>query len=452
MTFVPGFLPSTSGFHFSNGAWPHLPLLIIQTPFGPINIGDTAMGVCGGMVYVARDIFEIRALPPTQTAAPATTDDPVCQYTVARFFDSFTPGAITTYYGLMDPALPDHETDLSQIGLAPHGRSWTMINDAWPKIKADIDSGHPSPIGLVLIKSANPVDIGHNHVVLVYGYDLTGNDLTMHIYDPNVAWSPENDTRTIRLNIGDPLHTVTVTSDYASLNCFFHLDDYRAVMPWQRAVCLGQTAPSSPLVAGHVYPVSITMMNTGITTWTFAGSNPQRLGSQSPQDNTIWGLGRVNVPQIVPPGASATFNFNVTAPSTPGTRSFQWRMVQEGITWFGDFTPLIDYAVQLAVMTASIQPYPAVLGQSRSYTVQVQDANTHQPVNAAILVNGVAVAQSNVPFTYTFVMRTIRVFDPERRVWEMEEVPPTMAVSAPGYTSAAVDLGLVQAQAGKAAA
>jgi hypothetical protein len=72
--------------------------------------------------------------------------------------------------------------------------------------------------------------------------------------------------------------------------------------------------------------------------------------------------------------------------------------------------------------------------------------------NAAILVNGVAVAQSNVPFTYTFVMRTIRVFDPERRVWEMEEVPPTMAVSAPGYTSAAVDLGLAQAQAGKAAA
>jgi hypothetical protein len=361
---------------------------------------------------------------------------------VARFFDSFTPAAITTYYALMDPALPDHETDLSQIGLAPHGRSWTMIHDAWPKIKADVDSGHPSPIGLVLIKSLNPVDIGHNHVVLVYGYDLTGSDLTMHIYDPNYASLADCNTRIIRLNIADPLHTVTVASDYASLNCFFHLDDYQAVMPWQRAVCLGQTVPSSPLVAGRLYPVSITMKNTGITTWTSAGSNPQRLGSQSPQDNMIWGLNRVNVPQAVPPNTSATFNFTMTAPSTPGTRSFQWRMVQEAITWFGDFTPAVDFAVQLAVMTASIQPFPVVLGQSRSYTVQVLDATTRQPVNASVLVNGLHVAQSNVPFTYTFAMRTIRVFDPDRRVWEIEEVPPTVAVTAPGYTSVTIDLGL----------
>ena len=446
MTYVPGFVPSTSGFHFSNGAWPHLPLLIIQTPFGPINIGDTAMGVCGGMVYVVRDIFDIHALPPAQITAPSTTDDPVCQYTVARFFDSFTPGAITTYYALMDPALPDHETEASQIGLAPHGRGWTMINDAWPKIRADIDSGHPSPIGLVLIKSLNPIDLGHNHVVLVYGYDLIGTDLTLHIYDPNYATAPFCDTRTIRLNIADPLHTVAVQSDYSSLNCFFHLDDYRAVMPWQRAVCLGQAVPSSPLVAGRSYPVSITMKNTGVTTWTSAGSNPQRLGSQNPQDNTIWGLARVNVPQVVPPGDSATFNFNVTAPPTQGIRAFQWRMLQEGITWFGDFTPVIDYAVQLPHLTASIQPYPVVLGQSRSYTVQVQDAITHQPVNATVLVNGVQVAQSNVPFTFTFVLKKVRVFDPETRTWTVEEAPPTLSVTAPGYTSFAVDLGITLAE------
>jgi hypothetical protein len=240
------------------------------------------------------------------------------------------------------------------------------------------------------------------------------------------------------------LHTVAVQSDYP-VNCFFHLDDYRAVMPWQRAVCLGQTIPPSPLVAGHSYLSSITMRNTGVTTWTSAGSNPQRLGSQSPQDNTIWGLNRVNVPAIVPPGDSAIFNFTITASNTAGTRTFQWRMVQEGITWFGDFTPVIDYVVQVAHMTASIQPYPVVLGQSRSYTVQVQDANTRQPVSAAVLVNGVQVAQSNVPFTYTFVMRKIRVFDPETRTWIVEEVPPTMAVTAPGYATVTVDLGVAVA-------
>jgi hypothetical protein len=201
MTFVPGFLPSTSALHFSN-AWPNLPLLTVQTPFGPVNIGNTALGVCGGMCYVARDLFEARALPPDATSAPSSTDDPVYQYTVARFFDSLTPGAIATYYALMDPALPDHETELSQIGLAPHGRSWIMVNQSWPKIKADIDSGHPSPIGLVLTKSLNPGDLGLNHVVVVYGYDLVGTDLTLHIYDPNFA---NNNSQTIRLNIGHPM-------------------------------------------------------------------------------------------------------------------------------------------------------------------------------------------------------------------------------------------------------
>jgi hypothetical protein len=184
------------------------------------------------------------------------------------------------------------------------------------------------------------------------------------------------------------------------------------------------------------------MKNTGITTWTSAGSNPQRLGSQNPQDNIVWGRGRVDVPQLIPPGSSAVFNFTVTAPLTPGVRLFQWRMLQEGITWFGDFTPEIDEAVQLSPMTASIQPYPVVIGQSRSYTVQVQDANTHQPVNAAVSVNGVQVGQSNVPFTYTFVMKTVRVFDPETRTWTVEHIPPTVAVTAPGYTAVTVDLGV----------
>jgi hypothetical protein len=225
------------------------------------------------------------------------------------------------------------------------------------------------------------------------------------------------------------------------LNCFFHLDDYTAVLPWQRASFVGQSAPPSPVLAGHSYPVSVTMMNTGITTWTSAGPNPQRLGSQNPQDNTVWGQSRADVPGLVPPGTAAAFFFTVTAPLTPGVRSFQWRMLQEGITWFGDFTPEIDDSVQLSPMTASIQPCPVVLGQSRSYTVQVQDANTHQPVNATVSVNGAQVAQSNVPFTYTFVMRTVRVFDPEAKKYYYQQIPPTKAVTAPGYTAVAVDLG-----------
>lgn len=342
MTFVPGFLPSIFGLHFVNGSGPQLPVLSIPTPFGNVNIGDTALGICGGMVFTARDFFEAKALPPVSTSAPSSQSDPVFTYLINRFFDSFNlPGGVVRYYALMDPALPDHETELSKIGLAPHGRGWTMIHDEWPKIKADIDNGHPSPMALVLIKSVNPGDLGANHVVLAYGYDLNGTDLTLHIYDPNF---PDNPNQTIRLSIADPFGTVALTSNHPGLNCFFRLD-YTAVFPWERAVCISQTAPPQPFTPGHSYAVSVTMQNTGITTWTRDGGNPVRLGSQNPQDNTIWGTGRVDVPGLVPPGASTTFIFTVVAPTSPGIYRFQWRMVQEGVTWFGDLTPEIDYTI-----------------------------------------------------------------------------------------------------------
>jgi hypothetical protein len=42
-------------------------------------------------------------------------------------------------------------------------------------------------------------------------------------------------------------------------------------------------------------------------------------------------------------------------------------------------------------------------------------------------------------------MRKIRVFDPETRTWIVEEVSPTMAVTAPGYATVTVDLGVAVA-------
>jgi RHS repeat-associated protein len=98
------------------------------------------------------------------------------------------------------------------------------------------------------------------------------------------------------------------------------------------------------MVPGQVYPASVTMQNMGGTTWT-AGS--YFLGSENPQANTTWGLNRVELAAPVAPGANATFNFNVTAPSTVGTHNFQWRMVQDS-TRFGAFTTNVAVSVQQA--------------------------------------------------------------------------------------------------------
>lgn len=102
------------------------------------------------------------------------------------------------------------------------------------------------------------------------------------------------------------------------------------------ATFVSQSVPTT-MTAGQTYSASVTMYNSGSSTWT---SDVYKLGGQNPHDNPTWG-GRIYLPAgvTVPPGASHTFYFNVTAPSTPGYYNFQWRMVQELVEWFGEYTP-----------------------------------------------------------------------------------------------------------------
>jgi hypothetical protein len=83
-----------------------------------------------------------------------------------------------------------------------------------------------------------------------------------------------------------------------------------------------------------------------------------RLGSQNPQDNTIWGLGRVNLSgDSVSPGTTTAFSFVVTAPSSPGSYNFQWQMVQDAVEWFGAKTP-DNIAVQVILRIDSAKCLP----------------------------------------------------------------------------------------------
>jgi hypothetical protein len=121
---------------------------------------------------------------------------------------------------------------------------------------------------------------------------------------------------------------------------------------------VSQSVPAS-MTPGQSYPVSVTMTNTGNVTWS-AGAL-YRLGAQNPQDNATWGLSRVELPHAVAPGASVTFNFNVTAPTSVGTYNFQWRMVQDFVEWFGDYSA--NVAAKDGVNNAAFvsQSVPAVM-------------------------------------------------------------------------------------------
>ncbi|HEX8354903.1 MAG TPA: NBR1-Ig-like domain-containing protein, partial [Pyrinomonadaceae bacterium] len=102
------------------------------------------------------------------------------------------------------------------------------------------------------------------------------------------------------------------------------------------ASVVSQSVPTF-MEAGASYLVSVTLQNNGDNTWTDA--DLYRLGAQNPQDNWTWGINRAALPRSVAPGEQVTIEFYVTAPSYPGYYNFQWRMVQDGVEWFGDHTP-----------------------------------------------------------------------------------------------------------------
>lgn len=105
---------------------------------------------------------------------------------------------------------------------------------------------------------------------------------------------------------------------------------------------LSQSVPAQ-MTAGQTYNVSVTIKNTGTTTWSSVAS--YRLGAQNPQDLSVWRLGRVDLPAPVSPQGTVTFPFAVTAPATAGTYNFQWQMVQDGVEWFGDYTANVSVTV-----------------------------------------------------------------------------------------------------------
>ena len=221
---VPGFEPAVNGFHFAN-AFPHSPIRRFQLgTIAALDIGDAANGLCGGMSFSTADIHRAGLRPPPDMSPPAA-GSPAHAYIVQRQIDSFDDGRVPLrFFSLMSPTRPDRETTLAfwlgKVGVDRHSRTWVMIHEEWPRIRADLDSGRLSMLGLVRVVGRDPTQLGRNHQVVAYGYDLDGSALTIRIYDPN--W-PNDANVTISLDVADPRGAAipTWSKPDAKLLCFF---------------------------------------------------------------------------------------------------------------------------------------------------------------------------------------------------------------------------------------
>jgi hypothetical protein len=117
------------------------------------------------------------------------------------------------------------------------------------------------------------------------------------------------------------------------------------------ALFVAQSVPTT-MAAGQQYDASLTIKNVGTATWSPVSATcpGYRVGSQNPTNNTTWGTSMSRLDLTVPGGVLAangvvTKEFTVTAPATPGTYAFQWRMIEECVSWFGDLSPNVMVTV-----------------------------------------------------------------------------------------------------------
>jgi len=195
------FLPSEHGFAFTN-SWPSAPAVQIPTRLGTLGIGNASRGLCGGMVFAALDYWHAGIRPPAEQPAPGS---PLYRYVVRRLIESWhIPGGVARYYQWMN--LRDGNTRVYVRGRHVHtqrGVSWRTIAAGWPGIRASLDRGVPVPLGLVTVASANPLQLGHNHQALAFGYALSGSLVMLRVYDPN---SGRRDDIGISFDASNPGH------------------------------------------------------------------------------------------------------------------------------------------------------------------------------------------------------------------------------------------------------
>ena len=410
MPFIPGFIPSVNGLHFTND-FPSEPDITMATLVGPIGIGDASNGLCGGMVFTVLDIYTA-LLPPIPDLTQPSPGSPLYKYIVNRLIDSFGGEAgIAKYMTWMER--PSNDTLFWGAGTV------SLTLGEWPGIKTSLDGGMAVPVALVIPQSPNPFDLGHNHQVLAHGYTNNSNGtVTVHVYDPNKT--PANaDNMTITFNPNDHRVALTDTLNMSDDNGkrtpvrgFFRVvyafNDPHAleptVPPASNAFFVGW-ALNGPYATGTPTQATVFMKNIGTSAWNRAGANPFRLGSQNPQDNMIWGTNRATLPNDVNPGEVVGIAVNVISPSLQGSYNFQWRMVQEAVMWFGQSTPNAKISVTSTshvMLKVRLQPSPQPVARAFQLTVFASDPNTGGAVNGAdVLLDGKKVGVTGAPFSTT---------------------------------------------------
>jgi hypothetical protein len=277
---VSGFKPSINGFHFKNTDWPNVPDYSLNIMGQAVTIGNASNGLCGGMAFAVKDLFQGGFQTPPNTIPPAGATD-LFKYIVARLTNSFDYDDVNQYLSWIQMSNHDtgFDTPFGHI-ITARGLAWHMVMEEWAtKIKFDIDNNFLSTIGLVHGQEPATVgvltgiqDLKYCHQMIVWGYDLDGTKLTLYVYDPNSL----RDDNIISLDIKDPTHGTPITvlnydPDY--FRGFFRTHySYNDPSKGASGAFIGTVVSSGPIVSAPTQPPQQPITVT--RTWVSASGNP----------------------------------------------------------------------------------------------------------------------------------------------------------------------------------
>jgi hypothetical protein len=212
------------------------------------------------------------------------------------------------------------------------------------------------------------------------------------------------------------------------------------------AVVVSHTLPSS-MISGQSYQVSVTVRNTGTTTWSSDAANDQgyflglvddwsgdaiKFGGNDPQ---VRRWPRIAVSGAVTPGQDYVFYFVMTAPAS-GTYRPSYGMVREGFWWFGkqaSESVTVSPAEQSFDFDLSIEPGSLAVKQGDIASCVVT-ASLRSGMSQAILLGVGPVPPSGMWYELD-PYPTLPPFTTKLRVCTSFSTPPgryTVTVSASG--------------------
>jgi hypothetical protein len=189
---VLDFRPSRNGFHFPNRFEPSRTQRLLEPK-------TTVMGLCGGMSFAVRDLFDRHVDPPADAEPPRRGSRSYATL-FRRQVQSFDWLRLPLRFWRLSALHPEPPTWWSRVIRArPLGE--IVRDEEWPAIRAEIDAGRLAHVGALRFLSPNPLKLTRNHQVLAYAYRAEADAVTLRIYDPN--W-PDRDDVELRMDLSDP--------------------------------------------------------------------------------------------------------------------------------------------------------------------------------------------------------------------------------------------------------